>query len=244
MEHYRFYCNPITESSAELTGREAHHLTSVRRLKTGEKIELFDGAGRLATAAVLSATNRNVTLQIEDSKVTPKPEQNQIIIAVSIAKGDRFDWLIAKCTELGTDRITPVIFERTVKQPKNPKTAVRWQNLAIAAAKQSRRLFLPQIDPPMGLEQAAEKLKADHPDARLLFGSLDADCHSILETPVVNVDTIVFIGPEGGLTQQEQAFLLNQSVEPARITDTVLRIETAAIAAAAILAAKRISSKP
>jgi 16S rRNA (uracil1498-N3)-methyltransferase len=243
MERRRFYCNPITESAVELTGRRAHHLTSVLRLKAGQKVELFDGDGRLATAAVLSTTNHNVTLQIEGTKVTPKPEQNQIIIAASIAKGARFDWLIAKCTELGTDRLTPVIFERTVKQPKNPKTAARWQNLAIAAAKQSRRLFLPHIDPPLGLEQAVKKLKADHPNARVLLGSLDASCPSILETPVVNVDTIAFIGPEGGLTQQEKTFLLSQSAEPVRITDTVLRVETAAIAAAAILTTKRAASK-
>jgi 16S rRNA (uracil1498-N3)-methyltransferase len=243
MELNRFYCNPITESTAELTGRQAHHLASVLRLKTGQKVELFDGAGGFATAAVLSATNRNVTLQIENTKVTHKPDQRQIIIAASIAKGARFDWLITKCTELGTDRITPVIFERTVKQPKNPKTAARWQNLAIAAAKQSRRLFLPHIDPPLSFEQAVKKLKVDHPNAKLLFGSLDAACPSILETPAVNVDTIAFIGPEGGLTQQEKTFLLNQSAQPIRITDTVLRVETAAIAAAAILTTKRVTSK-
>jgi 16S rRNA (uracil1498-N3)-methyltransferase len=243
MELRRFYCNPITESFAELTGRQAHHLASVLRLKAGEKVELFDGAGRLATAAVLSVANRKITLQIEDTSVTPRPEQHRIIIAASVAKGDRFDWLIAKCTELGTDRLTPVIFERTVKQPKNLKTAARWQNLAIEAAKQSRWLFLPHIDPPLSLEQAAKKLKADHPNAGILFGSLDAGCPSILEIPSANTDTIVFIGPEGGLTQQEESFLLSRSAEPIRITDTILRIETAAIAAAAVLAAKRAASK-
>lgn len=243
MELRRFYCNPITKSTAELTGRQAHHLTSVLRLKAGRKVELFDGAGWLATAAVLSATNHKVTLQIENTKMTPKPHQCSIIIAPSVAKGTRFDWLITKCTELGIDRVAPVIFERTVKHPKNPKTAARWRNLAIEAAKQSRRLFLPQIDLPLTLEQAVKKLKADHPNAGILFGSLDTVCPSILETPTANVDTIAFIGPEGGLTQQEESFLSSLSAQPVRITDSVLRIETAAIAAAALLAAKRDASK-
>ena len=87
------------------------------------------------------------------------PKSRRIIIAVSVPKGERFDWLIEKCTELGVERICPVIFERTVRQPGNPKALDRWMNLAISAGKQCKRLFLPQIDPPTNSQDCIEAIK-------------------------------------------------------------------------------------
>lgn len=240
MRRIRFYCNPLCEGAVELTGTEAHHLANVRRLAEGDKIELFDGAGSLARATIISANSRKVSLQTESIQTVSKPWQGEIVIAVSCPKAGRFDWLITKCTELGVDRIAPVIFERTVKQPKNPKAAIRWRNLSIAAAKQCGRLFLPQIDQPMPLEQAVEKLKADLGDAKLLFGSVLAGTPAIIDTVNPDGDVIAFIGPEGGLTEQEQCMLKEQGCRGVRITDTILRIETAAISFAVILAARRV----
>ncbi|MCK4753567.1 MAG: 16S rRNA (uracil(1498)-N(3))-methyltransferase [Planctomycetes bacterium] len=239
MELIRFYCNPITKPSVELVDTEAHHLLNVRRLKTGDKVELFDGQGTLATAAITETKHKIVTLEIENLKKTKKTYP-QIIIAVSIPKGERFDLTITKCTELGIDRITPIIFERTVKQSKNPKAVSRWQKLTIAAAKQSRNLFLPKIDEPINLSDAIEMLKKNHPNAKLLLGSPDSKAPSLINQSFGDTDIIAVIGPEGGLTENELTLLKNQKAESVRLTDTILRVETAAIAFAAILAAKRI----
>ena len=113
----------------ELSVAEAHHLAAVLRLQAGDKVELFDGSGTLAVATVTTAKTRKATVQVEQLQVVPKPKDQQIVIAPAVAKGDRFDWLIGKRTELGVDRICPVLFERTVKQPKNPEITQRWQNL-------------------------------------------------------------------------------------------------------------------
>ncbi len=239
MELLRFYCNPLNEPAAELVGPEAHHAASVRRLGKGDKIELFDGAGTLAVATITAVSNRKVALKIDDLKILPRPERPKIIIAAGIAKGERFDWLIGKATELGADRICPVIFERTVKQPKNPKILDRWLNIAISAAKQCRRVFLPQIDSPTQLPKAIELLKVDYPEARFLLGSPDPDSKPLAGQSFTERDCIVFIGPEGGLTEQEQALLRNHGTEPVRLAQAVLRTETAALAFAAILSAQR-----
>jgi len=111
----RFHCDNITEPATELSGSGAHHLSSVLRLGKGQKVELFDGKGTLATAIIEQSTAKKVILTIKKLKVFKQASRPCIIIAASIAKGKRFDWLTGKCTELGVDRIVPVIFERTVK---------------------------------------------------------------------------------------------------------------------------------
>ena len=235
----RFFCEAINEPVTKLSSSQAHHLTSVLRLKIGDKIELFDGKGVVAKAVIVFAKKRNVTLTIEHLQ-RDEPRQNQrIIIATSIPKADRFDWLIAKATELGVDRITPVIFERTVKLPNNPKILTRWQNITISSAKQCRRIFLPQIDKPTRLIETLENFKSTYPDSELLLASPESQASSLTQLPKNDCDIITFIGPEGGITDAEQQLLIEKNVKPVRLTSTILRVETAAIAVAAILSAQR-----
>lgn len=239
MNLHRFYCNSITEPAVEVVGTEAHHLCSVLRLGVGDKVELFDGAGSLATATISTIKKSIVIVGIEHIQQTEPPKSRRIIIAASIAKGERFDWLIEKCTELGVDRICPVIFGRTVKQPKNPKLVERWGNLAISAAKQCKRLFLPTIDPPVTLPDILQILKKDYPNARILLGMLSPDALPLATLPFGSTDVIALIGPEGGLTEQEESMLKKAGATGVCLTDTVLRVETAAIVFASILTAQR-----
>jgi 16S rRNA (uracil1498-N3)-methyltransferase len=243
MDLVRFYCNPITKPSVELSGLEAHHLSSVRRLTKGDKVELFDGAGTLAVTTIAAVSSKKVSLQVDEIKVIPRPSKTEIVIAVSIAKGSRFDWVIEKCTELGADRISPVIFERTVKQPKNPDITSRWNNLAIAAAKQSHRVFLPQIDKPAALTDVIKALKKDFPKGRFLLGSPSAEVSALTNQPLSGNAVIALVGPEGGLTEQEQTFLKDTGVQSVRFANNILRIETAAVAFASILAVQRLNSQ-
>ncbi len=238
MNLHRFYCGVINRPVAELSGAEARHLAQVLRLAAGDKVELFDGKGTVAVAVIEIASGKKVTLQIEDWKVFERPK-SQIILTVSVAKGERFDWLIEKCTELGVDGIVPVLFERTVKQPKNPKIVERWNNIAMAAAKQCRRVFLPQIDKPLVLAEAIESLKKDYLQAQLLFGGLSENSKSVLQCGFAGKDVIAFVGPEGGLTDEEEMLLRENGAKEVRLTDTVLRIETAAVAFATILVLQR-----
>jgi 16S rRNA (uracil1498-N3)-methyltransferase len=236
---YRFYCLSLNAESAQLDGSQAHHLASVLRLKAGDRVELFDGKGGLAKAVIADIDHGKVNLRVEELNIAKKPVKPGIIIAASIAKGERFDWMIGKCTELGVDKIWPVIFERTVKQPKNPNIVQRWQNLAVSAAQQCKRLFLPEIAAPLQLRQALEKLKKDFANSQILVGSLSGQCPSLASISFGSSDVTAFIGPEGGFTEDEETLLKKSGAQSVRITDTVLRVETAAIAFAAILAGLR-----
>jgi 16S rRNA (uracil1498-N3)-methyltransferase len=237
----RFYCKILKGPVVELVSGEAHHLYNVCRLKAGDEVELFDGAGILATAIIEKATSKSVLLKIVDLEKFEKLDKPEIVIAVSLPKGERFDWLIEKCTELGVDRIVPVIFQRTVKQPKNLKAAERWRNIAIAAAKQCRRIFLPQIDAPALLSEALSTLKEQYSNVEIVVGSPEPKSLALITQRFGTKDVIAVIGPEGGITDTGKALLESCGAKFVRLTDTILRVETAALAFAAFLTAARDS---
>ena len=235
----RFYCDAIEGEKVELCASESRHLAAVRRLSGGDPVELFDGLGKLAVGTVDKADVRRTSVAVKEVKVLPRRTTARITIAVSIAKGARFDRLLAGCTELGVDRICPVIFERTVKQAENPRILERWEKIAIGSAKQCRRLFLPKIDGPAPAATAVANLRSDFKDARFIVGSLSSDAAFLADTTFGGCDVVAFIGPEGGFSEQEERFLKEQAVEQVQLGDTVLRVETAALAFAAILTARR-----
>ncbi|MBN1765907.1 MAG: 16S rRNA (uracil(1498)-N(3))-methyltransferase [Sedimentisphaerales bacterium] len=242
MKRYRFYCSPITTPVARLSTDQTRHAIAVLRLSMGDEVELFDGEGTLAPAVITEVHSSGISLDVGRLEVVPRRMQGRIVIAASIARGDRFDWLISKCTELGVDHICPIIFERTVKLSKNPKAIHRWQNLAIAAAKQCRCLYLPEIGRPTSLPQALESLREIYPHAHFIAGSPDDKVSSLFDQKFSSDDIIAIIGPEGGISPTEETLLLQFNVQPVRLTDTILRIETAAITFAAILTTKRNTS--
>lgn len=243
MNIHRFYCEKITEPVAELTGSEAHHLASVLRLQKGQRVELFDGRGTVCVAAIKTIADKKIIFDVVSLQTITQRTTGRIVIAVGIAKGVRFDWLVEKCTELGIDRISPVLFERTVKFATGHQTIQRWQRLAVSAAKQSCRYLLPVIDGPAPLNNVLNTLSNDYPSADILFGQPGPETLPIIHFPFSGKDLIAFIGSEGGITDRERSFLVKSGVKSVHLTNTVLRVETAALAFASILAAVRDSQK-
>lgn len=237
----RFYCENLVDGDlhAQLSPIEARHAISVMRLKAGQEIELVDGKGGLASGIIDFISKKTVSIKITDLTRAEEKKQGKVVIVTSLAKGDRFDWLISKCTELGADRIIPVIYERTVKLAKGSKAHQRWQNIAISAMKQCERLFLPTIDEPVSLDQAINKLKADYPACKIIVGSLSDEAVAVCRANTDCKDDIAaFIGPEGGLTEKEEQIIIDSGAIPVILGENILRIETAAVAFAAVLALK------
>ena len=235
----RFYCENIIVGTIELTGDEGRHLASVMRLGPGDVVELFDGKGKLATATVTSTTRKSAQLTVENIQTIEPRTSARIIIAASIAKGQRFDWMISKCTELGVDHIAPIICQRTVKLAKGSKALHRYSKLALSAAKQCKRIFLPTIAEPDNIDSAVDKLKEMYPDAKIIYGSLSENPVSILNATSPQEDVIAVVGPEGGFTAEEEKLLRDKNAVGIKLTETVLRTETAATALATILATSR-----
>ena len=117
-------------------------------------------------------------------------------------------------------------------------------NLSVAAAKQSGRLYLPRIDEPRRLKEALVTLKRDFGRGHFLLGSLNPESPSVFSQDFGGRDVVAVVGPEGGITEDEENLLKDNGAQSVRLTSTVLRVETAALAFAAILAARRDAAGP
>ncbi|MGE4285710.1 MAG: 16S rRNA (uracil(1498)-N(3))-methyltransferase [Phycisphaerae bacterium] len=229
-----FYCENITDF-VELPTEEARHLAAHRR-REGDCIELFDGRGTSAKGVITMLSKRSAALEVTDIRKRPPRENAIITLVISVAKGQRFDWLIAKATELGADRIFPCIYSRTVKTGEGKNLGERYRNLAISACKQCGRPFLPMISPPLTFSEHLTSLKG----ARLLTASLRGNRGSLFDEDFSDTrERAVFVGPEGGFTPEEEAMLEEAGALNVKLTDAILRTETAALAACSILAAMR-----
>ncbi len=237
----RSFCDTIQVGPVTLEKGESHHLISVMRVAVGSRVEIFDGKGALARAVVTKITRRDVTVEVEKVETCPVRDSGRVVIATSIGKGQGFDGLITKCTELGVDHIAPVVFERTVKLASGVSAGERYGKRAVSACKQCGRVFLPEISAPAELADAIAALKKSYPEARLIFGSFGDGAESILKkgSDTFNFDVVAFVGPEGGLTEAEEGLLIESGAQAVCLTETVLRIETAAIAMVAILCVQR-----
>lgn len=232
----RCYCENIqTESVLDAT--ESGHLCRVLRANEGTVVELFDGKGTLATGCVLHSDKKKATVRVDKIEKLQPCNSARLILAVSFAKGQRFDWLVEKCTELGVDHIAAIQYEHTVKLGK-ANAMDRYHKIAITAAKQSKRLFLPQITGPEKLEPTLDSLNQLYPDSVLVFGDPNGKRFRETFLKADQRNRIVAIGPEAGFSEREIEHFKKLSGSGILINKNILRIETAALAFCAILSAE------
>ena len=233
MRIVRFYCESI-EPSCVLDPIESNHAGRVLRLPVGAPVEVFDGKGTLAEGTIEQIAKGKVVIKTTRITQATPCGHPKIILAVSFAKGQRFDWLVEKCTELGADHIAAVQFERTVKLGK-AETVQRLSKITIAAAKQSGRLFLPTLTGPAKPHETLTFLQSEYPESMLIYGSPDGQVFSQLGQLSQPKNIIVLIGPEGGFTEQEIGYFGDVKARPVCIHPNILRVETAAVAFCSLL---------
>jgi len=210
-------------SRLTLPESEAKH-AKVARIRDGEEIEIFDGRGRSAVARSLGAAAIEIVEQLPDFHREPGVA---LTLAVAPLKKDRFEWLIEKATEIGVARI--VVFEpqRAVAKPSERKRE-RWHQTAVAAAKQCGRTVVPPIDEAPDLERAIHGAS----QAILLHERSQGPQLADIE---LDKSLTVAIGPEGGFAEQEIAAAEQQGATIASLGHRVLRAETAALVACALV---------
>lgn len=213
-----------------LPADEAHHVRNVLRLTVDDEIELFDAIGRRATARLSRVEADSVEAVVSNVEDAWRAV-GQITIASAVPKADRADWLVEKLSEIGVARWVPLRTARSVVHPEGRSKMDRWQRIAIEAAKQSRRAGVMAIDSLAVLDAVVESV--DPASAAVL--STRGDVRPLSELPV----RTLFIGPEGGWTDEELSLFASRGIMPATLGPTILRIETAAIVGAGILATRR-----
>ncbi len=210
----------------ELDPREAAHASRVKRHRTGDRIELFDGRGLVARAAVTATDpRRGVTVRLTESE-SAAPPAGALCLATAVPRGDRMESLVETACQLGVARIAPIVFERST--PGTRGRSQRWQRVAIEACKQSGRNHFPRIDEPAALaDWLASKPPA--PAGRWLADPGGAE-PAALAGAARRGPCVALVGPEGGLTRSEFGACLAAGFSTVRLGDHILRIETAAMA--------------
>ena len=220
---------PIAGDRIALSGPEAHHLTRVLRAGVGDEVEVFDGQGGLARGRIAEIGRDRVTIDVEARGEARRPSLPEVTLAAAVPKGERIDWLVEKATELGVARLVPLRTARSMVDPRSTKLD-RLRRRVIEACKQSGRNHLMDLGDPISWEELIRSV--DDP-IRLVADPQGRGCGPIPPTGRVTIA----IGPEGGLTAEELAIALERGWHAVGLGPHVLRIETAAIAAAAAIIA-------
>jgi 16S rRNA (uracil1498-N3)-methyltransferase len=226
----------ISGERATLDGPEAHHLLHVMRGRVGDRMTAFDDSGAEFDAEIAKCGRADVELRILERRVVDRELPFELVVGVSLPKGDRQKWLVEKLTELGVTRLVPLETERGVAQP-TAGALDRLKRSTIEAAKQCGRNRLMKIAGPQPWKEYACTQPSATKSRRLVahFGGAPLTDSILGEA----IPTQVAVGPEGGFTDDEIAAAVAAGWQIVDLGPRILRLETAAVALAAVVAASR-----
>lgn len=230
MTRRRWIADEVSGSQATLVGSHAEHLSRVLRAQVGQEFDIAAGDQVRRGRVTRIHADR---VEFELGEIIPVSSSPQVTLALSIFKFDRMEWAIEKCTELGVVRIVPVIASRTEVHlaAASAKRVERWQRIVRQASEQSRRASPPDVSQPikfkeaLGLPGSIRVLLSESEKDVMLKDSLQSKAS----------DVVLALGPEGGWTTSELDQFREGGWSAASLGDTILRAETAAIAAAAVV---------
>ena len=207
----------------------ARHLTRVLRLKTGARLVLFDGSGQYFDAELHRNSGSGLSALVRESLGSDPVPSLTVTLVQAVSRGDSMDMIVQKATELGVQRIVPVISERSVVRlgpERAEKRRAHWEAVAVGACEQSGRNSLPEIHVPVPLSTYLDR--ADPGFSVVLEPGADTRLSGL----TTRAGTIsLLLGPEGGLTDDEVDIAARQGFRRVNLGPRILRAETAAIAA-------------
>ena len=226
----RFFVDEVRNGHAEISGEDAKHLTRVLRVEPGQRYEISDNRNVYLAEIEVAHKERVLfrTLEPIESRESPL----RVTLCAALIKFDHFEWMIEKATELGVAEIVPV---ETVRSERGLERAAhkrveRWRRIALEASQQSRRARLPEINEPVPLRDVLARDVA----CRLAMDE-DANAPPMLKAMPLSESVAILIGPEGGWTGDERTAFVTAGWLPVSLGPTILRSETAAIAALAVV---------
>ncbi|WP_296646381.1 16S rRNA (uracil(1498)-N(3))-methyltransferase [Rhodoluna sp.] len=226
----------VAGAEIALTGSEGKHAVAVRRMRVGEGIQLTDGLGKRVRGNVSAVEQNSLMIRVTDVIDESEPSAKLTLIQ-ALAKGDRDELAVQAATELGAWQIIPWQAERSISRwdgPKISKGVDRWQVIVAEAAKQSLRVFEPNVQLPVSTKQICELVKdfdlilVLDPTAAAGLGSQDFSAQNIA----------IVVGPEGGISDHELQFLADAGARRVNLGAPILRTSTAGVAAISVILAK------
>lgn len=236
MARRRFFVDAVRRGQADFTGDQAHHLRNVLRVEAGQRYEISDNK-RVYISEVAVASKQRVTFEVlEEIPAVAPPVRLHLFIA--LIKFDRLELIVEKATELGAERIVPVVAGRSENglEKAGAKRVARWRKIVLEASQQSRRARLPEVSEPLRSSDAVAAASGLR-----LFLDEDSAAPPLLtrlprpsERSAADIVSLL-VGPEGGWTDQERNQAINAGWIPASLGPQILRTETAAIAVIAVV---------
>jgi 16S rRNA (uracil1498-N3)-methyltransferase len=228
--------------SVLLEGEAFHHLCRVLRLKEGDRLFALDGLGSLYHVTLDSVSKDRATGTVTGSEPAGGEPPVPITLAAAIPKGERWEWILQKATELGVSRIQPLMTSRTVVQidaRKAPDKLARWQKIVLEAAEQCERGRVPEVLPPLTWNAFLKSAASAAAAPALMLACLERAGEAmpqVLEASPKPTSITVLVGPEGGFSPQESDEALALGAKGISLGKRILRAETASLAVLAMLA--------
>jgi 16S rRNA (uracil1498-N3)-methyltransferase len=229
MTRRRWIADEVSGNLAALVGAHAEHLIRVLRARIGQEFDIVADAV-VRRGRVVTISDNRVEFELGE-EVPAESAPVQLTLLLAIFKFDRMEWAIEKCTELGVTRIVPVITRRTESHlaSASVKRVERWRRLALQAAEQSRRSSPPEIADPIKLREAI----TFDAELKVVLSEAEEQCQ-LRDIAQPSGEVLLAVGPEGGWTEDELETFQKQGWLSVSLGPTILRAETAAVAAAAI----------
>jgi 16S rRNA (uracil1498-N3)-methyltransferase len=233
---HRVYTNQelLPGQEVSIRDRSAHYLTRVLRISTGQPICLFNGDGHDYAAEIVRPGKTRVIIDVKTRLPAARESKLRITVVQAISRGERMDQTLQKCTELGAQDFQPLFSERVevkLRSEKLEKRMKHWQGVVVSACEQSGRAIVPRVLEPLDFGQW---LYQPTPGFRLVLAPGAERSLAGMEIPG---PLELAVGPEGGFSDVELDLMAGRSVQPVSLGPRVLRTETAAPAAVAVLQA-------
>lgn len=226
--------------SIQLSASASHHISSVLRMKPGEKLMVFCGDNREFDAEITAIHKKLVYVSLLTEKKITRESPCFIHLVQAISKGDRMDFVIQKAVELGVFSITPLMTARSVvrlDKIRMEKKIAQWQAIAIAACEQSGRNQLPRINAILTLPEYLKTASLKKPDPLVKFVLHPWASKSWRDYTIKENNIALLVGPEGGFNEEEMESIVSSGFASLRLGPRVLRTETAALTALGVLQA-------
>jgi 16S rRNA (uracil1498-N3)-methyltransferase len=245
MARRRFFVEAVRNERAEVSGDTAEHLRRVLRVEAGQRFEIADN--RSVYLAEIEGFRKDRVLFHVLERLTAEAQPVRVILLASLIKFDRFEWIVEKATELGAETIVPVEAERSEKGLARAaaKRVERWRRIALESSQQSRRSRLPEIESSVSFQRALETTAAyryfldEERGVPPLASVLPSEGRRAPSDLVC-----LLVGPEGGWTGGERDAAGAQGWTPVTLGPQILRAETAALAALAVIVSAWINPPP
>ncbi|MBQ6569763.1 MAG: 16S rRNA (uracil(1498)-N(3))-methyltransferase [Clostridia bacterium] len=231
----RFFIDKPACDAVTITGEDAKHISRSLRMKIGEKLTLCDKQGTDYLCEIAGLSDSAVNLNVLSSETNKSEPTVKVTLYQGLPKGDKFDSVVQKSTELGVYKIAPIIMERSVSRPNDKscaKKVVRWQKIADEAAKQCERGILPEVEDITSFNAALDRIFSHQKVLVCYEGGGDSPA-SIITSELTDIALI--IGPEGGISDDEIAALKNRGAQILTLGKRILRTETAPVCALSVI---------